>query len=185
MKQIETLLILCILIFIMSGCSNEDSQDSTNSGNSVDPVIGGQMDNAGAQNNDPAQESAGTDERNPSEPFDVDYDLTAMSSDMVYATVYQMMVDPDTYVGKTIRMGGLYDTIYDEGTKTYYHYCIVQDALACCAQGLEFVWDDGSHSYPDEYPEENAEIVVQGVFETYQEDLFCRLKDATLDVVES
>ena len=34
--------------------------------------------------------------------------------------------------------------------------------MACCAQGLEFVWGDGSHKYPDEYPAEDAEIEVQG-----------------------
>ena len=41
--------------------------------------------------------------------------------------------------------------------------------MACCAQGLEFVWGDGSHKYPDEYPAEDTEIEVQGTFETYKE----------------
>ena len=49
---------------------------------------------------------------------------------------------------------------------------------------MEFIWDDGSHIYPDEYPEDNAEIVVEGTFETYREDgdenLYCRLSDAIL-----
>lgn len=105
---------------------------------------------------------------------------------MVYATVYQMLMDPDTYVGKSFRMNGLYSAYYYEPTGQYYHYCSIQDALACCAQGLEFVWDDGTHVYPEEYPEENAEIVVQGYYETYQEEgdsnLYCRLRDATLVV---
>ena len=46
--------------------------------------------------------------------------------------------------------------------------------MACCAQGLEFVWGDGSHKYPDEYPAEDTEIEVQGTFKTYKE------KDYTL-----
>ncbi len=116
----------------------------------------------------------------------VDYDLTAMSSDMVYATVYQMMINPKTYIGKTFRMDGLYYATYYEPTAQYYHYCIIKDATACCAQGLEFVWDDGSHVYSDEYPKDNAEVVVEGTFETYREDgddnLYCRLKDATMEV---
>ena len=41
--------------------------------------------------------------------------------------------------------------------------------MACCAQGLEFVWGDGSHKYPDEYPAEDTEIEVQGTFKTYKE----------------
>lgn len=115
----------------------------------------------------------------------IDYDLTLMGSDMVYATVYQMMVDPETYIGKTFRITGTYYPVYVDATGKYYHYCIIQDATACCAQGMEFVWDDGSHVYPDEYPEENAEITVTGTFETYQEEndqnLYCRLIHATLE----
>ena len=39
---------------------------------------------------------------------------------------------------------------------------MIQDATACCAQEMEFTWEDGSHIYPDEYPKDNAEIVVEG-----------------------
>jgi len=49
---------------------------------------------------------------------------------------------------------------------------------------MEFVWEDGSHIYPDEYPRENAYVIIEGVFETYKEDgdtnLYCRLNNATL-----
>ena len=90
--------------------------------------------------------------------------------------------DPDTYAGKKIRMKGFYYAAYYEPTDTYYHYGVIQDALACCQQGLEFVWGDGSHVYPDEYPAEETEIYVTGTFETYQEEgdlnLYCHLKDA-------
>lgn len=118
----------------------------------------------------------------------IDYDLTSMGSDMIYATVYQLMADPDSYTGKTIKMKGNYNATYYEPNEKYYFYCVIQDALACCAQGLEFIWDDGSHRYPEEYPEDNAEIIVTGIFETYREkgdeNLYCRLKDATMEVVK-
>lgn len=113
----------------------------------------------------------------------VDYDLTQMNSDMVYAMVYQMMVTPEQYVGKTFRMDGIFYSSYYDTTNQYYFYCVIQDALACCAQGIEFVWDDGSHTYPDEYPEEAEEIIVEGTFETYTEEgdenLYCHLVNAT------
>ena len=119
----------------------------------------------------------------------VDYDLTEMSSDMVYATVYQMMATPEEYEGKTFRIDGTFYATYYEPTGKYYFYCIIQDALACCTQGLEFVWGDGSHVYPDDYPEDNAEIVVEGTFETYEEDddryLYCRLRNATMGVINN
>mgnify|MGYP006898263950 FL=1 len=70
---------------------------------------------------------------------DVDYDLTNMNKDMVYAAFYQLMVEPDKYIGKTLCIDGLYYTGQNEKTGTYYHYSIIKDALACCSQGLEFV----------------------------------------------
>lgn len=55
-------------------------------------------------------------------------------------------------------------------------------------QGLEFVWGDGSHKYPDEYPAEDTEIEVQGTFETYKEKdydtTFCRLANVDMRVKE-
>ena len=120
---------------------------------------------------------------------EVDYDLTEMGADMVYATVYGMMVEPDTYVGKRIKMRGQYYASYYEPTGKYYHYVIVSDAAACCAQGIEFVWDDGTHLYPDDYPLDQTEVEVVGIFETYRDEgnedsLYCRLKNASFKVLK-
>lgn len=112
----------------------------------------------------------------------VDYDLTQMNGDMVYAT------DPSTYEGKTFRMEGLYTPIIVEDTGKIYHHCLIQDALACCAQGMEFVSGDGSHTDQSEYPPEDTDIIVEGIFETYREEddenLYCRLANATMEVVQ-
>ena len=104
-------------------------------------------------------------------------DLSVMDSDMIYATVYQMMSDPEQYVGKTFRIEGKFYVTYDEMTKNQYYYCVIKDATECCAQGLEFVWGDGSHIYPDEYPTDGTEVVVDGTFELYMENdsRYCRL----------
>ena len=61
---------------------------------------------------------------------------------MVYAAFYQLMVEPDKYIGKTLCIDGLYYTGQNEKTGTYYHYSIIKDALACCSQGREFVGGD-------------------------------------------
>lgn len=161
MKYIAEIFIIALLVLTIAGCgANESGRKTDDNGNSADQENGGRA----------------------------DYDLTVMSSDMVYAIVYQMMSEPDDYIGKTFRMDGLYYASYYEPTEQYYHYCIIQDAAACCAQGMEFVWGDGSHIYPDEYPAEDTMVVVQGVFETYREDgdpnLYCRLRDATLERAE-
>lgn len=112
----------------------------------------------------------------------VDVDLTLMGSDLVYATVYQMMSKPEEYEGKTIRIEGKYYASYYPITDKYYNYCLIADALACCSQGLEFELAGGA-VYPDDYPADQSEVVVTGVFETYTEEAgqtfyYCRLRDA-------
>jgi hypothetical protein len=98
----------------------------------------------------------------------IDIDLTLLSSTMVYSPVYDMMSYPEKYVGKTVRMSGLYTDYYDEAADKHYFACIIQDATACCAHGIEFELTD-DYKYPDDYPEESDLITVTGVFDTYME----------------
>ncbi len=128
--------------------------------------------------------------KNPSEPqktttdaqsVSVDVDLTKLSSTMVYSEVYNMMVTPENYIGKTVRMCGQFALYEDTQSGAIYYACIIADATACCSQGLEFVLK-GSHTYPQDYPELGAEITITGEFRTYEEDgnLYCHLTDATM-----
>ena len=102
-------------------------------------------------------------------------DLTALSSTMVYAEVYNMLYnDPESYLGKTVRARGefsIYQLVVDgvlQPAPTAYA-CIIADATACCAEGMEFV-SEGDLTYPDDYPELGAEITVVGEFQAYEEN---------------
>ena len=77
---------------------------------------------------------------------------------------------------------GLFSYYHDDSTNKDYYACIIQDATACCAQGIEFVLTD-DYTYPDDYPEPGEEICVAGTFETYMEAdfLFMNLKDAWIE----
>jgi len=112
---------------------------------------------------------------------DIDVDLTQLSSTVVYSEVYNMMTEPDSYVGKTVKMKGNFAEYHDETTGQYYFACIIADATACCQQGMEFVLA-GDHSYPEDYPELGTEISVVGEFQTYMEGetQYCTLKDAAI-----
>ncbi|MBR4344112.1 MAG: hypothetical protein IKP88_15680 [Lachnospiraceae bacterium] len=112
----------------------------------------------------------------------VDIDLTELSSTMVYSEVYNMMSMPENYIGKTIRMEGDYYTYYDEKQNQYYFACLIRDATACCAQGIEFVLA-GDYTYPDDYPEEGSFVCVSGVFDTYVDEPFtyCTLRNAIFE----
>ena len=112
----------------------------------------------------------------------VDYDLSSMGPDLVYATIYQMMIDPKSYVGKSFKVTGNYYSSYSKENDQYYHFCMVKDAAACCAQGLELLWADESMNRHENCPDEEALVTVEGVFETYEEgqNTYGRLKDVRL-----
>ena len=109
-----------------------------------------------------------------------DVDLTALSSTMVYAEVYNMIFEPAGYVGKTVKMEGMF-TRYEDTEGNAWNSCVIMDATACCSQGLEFVLTD-EYVYPDDYPEEGDDITVLGTFDTYKEDgyEFVTIRDAEL-----
>lgn len=98
----------------------------------------------------------------------VDVDLTKLSSTMVFSEVYNMMVSPEQYMGKTVKADGIFQVYQDPDTKKNYYAVVIADATACCQQGLEFIWN-GDHAYPEDYPEEESEIEITGVFQSYQE----------------
>ncbi len=110
-----------------------------------------------------------------------DVDLTAMSGTMVYSEVYNMMVTPLDYVGKTIKMSGSFATFINEEDGRYIFGCVITDATACCAQGIEFELTD-DYKYPDDYPQDGDTICVTGTFDTYQEGqlTYCTLRNARL-----
>ncbi|MDO4562357.1 MAG: hypothetical protein Q4C12_00840 [Clostridia bacterium] len=122
---------------------------------------------------------AGTKKERSENEYDVD--LTALSSTMVYAEVYNMMAAPEDYIGKSVKMRGEFSLYQDPETNQLYFALIIEDATACCAQGLEFVLA-GDYSYPEDYPELGAEITVAGKFQTYEEngELYCHLVDAEI-----
>ena len=112
----------------------------------------------------------------------VDLDLTQLSGTVVYSQVYDMMNEPDSYMGQRIRMDGSFSYYKDEDTQQEYFAAIIADATACCAQGIEFVWK-GEHAYPEDYPPLDTDITVTGTFDTYYEGdyMYVQLVDADVD----
>ncbi len=97
-------------------------------------------------------------------PKKIDIDLTRMSSTMVYAQVYKMVTDPVKFIGKRIRMKGVFSSYYDQETKKRFYGCVIADALACCSQGLAFELAK-ERKFPDEFPDEGEKITIIGDFE--------------------
>ena len=88
---------------------------------------------------------------------------------MVYGQVYQMVMYPQKYIGKYIKMKGVFSSYYDDESKRRFYGCVIQDALACCSQGLAFELAK-PRKFPKEYPAEGSEITIIGYFDYLEEE---------------
>ena len=160
MKKIILVLVFCMICAVMSGCS------SSNSSGEIPATL----------------KTAAAAEQPTEEPAAVELDLSAMSTTVVYSQLYNMWGNPEPYVGKIVKMAGCYTYTENPELGIVYHACYVPDATACCTQFLEFVRPDG-YNWPADYPEADANIVVTGRLETYEENgvTYLTLADAKLD----
>lgn len=146
-----------------------DSSANVDAGSSISNTDAG-SDTSNAAVDDPSTSADAAADLKSSTPG-IDVDLTVLSSTMIYSEVYNMMAVPDDYIGKTIKMEGAYSFFEDETTGKQYYACIIQDATACCAQGIEFVPTE-DFRYPEDFPEEGEDVTVVGTFSLYEENGF-------------
>lgn len=160
-----------------SDVENKDGREESVNETSDMETVNENAPDDGLDTNEGAETAEGSD--------DIDVDLTAISGILVYSEVYNMMASPANYMGKKIKMEGIYAIYFDDTYSTRYDACIVQDATACCATGIEFELSD-ELKYPDDYPEEGDIITVEGIFDTYDEGsyTYCTLRNASLLKVE-
>lgn len=168
-------LILCLMMAVATmGCGESDNKTYS----SVDDIIAEQTaDDTSVEEeiveedvtNDSEEDQFTLDEETIEGDPSVDLDLTALSSTMVYSEVFNMMMAPLEYKGKTIKISGNCNIYEDQDTGKKYYACIVQDATQCCSQGLEFVLDEEKYSEKD-YPENGESITIKGEFSTYKEN---------------
>ena len=174
MKKLFCTLIVVLTLLSLAACGSEKDKGTATTDKQTSNSSVSQN-----QTTEKSSESAPTTSKPAQSADGIDVDLTKLSSTMVYSEVYNMMVSPDNYTGKTVKMNGAFAYYEDPETKAQYFACIIADATACCSQGLEFILT-GEHTYPNDYPELNSEITVTGTFETYEENgyNYCRLVNA-------
>ena len=173
MKRIFCLLLAACMTLSLCACGKDSEKDAGNDTPSSDVEVSAPTESIPTPKE---QETPG--ESKPSQPAadKVDVDLTVLSSTMVYSEVYNMLYFyPEDYYGKTVKMTGqfnVYQWVDESGVVAdmpVAYACIISDATACCAEGMEFVLKDDL-AYPDDYPELGAEITVIGEFQSYEEN---------------
>lgn len=178
MKRIIYVVLMISLALALYGCGNNEETI-------VEEVTKEEVSEEQAQETESTSDVVEENAENVEESDGIDVDLTTLSSTMVYAEVYNMYMYPDDYIGEIVKMEGTFYVLEVEETGMRYFSVIIEDALGCCAQGVEFELA-GDYAYPDDYPEIDSVVTVIGEFETYEEygTLYCRLKDATLTISE-
>lgn len=185
-RGISKAVLICLLTsLLLFGCGDSGQSEKQE----TDPgyADSGQTEKRDVDSGDKGQtQNQGDDlasgDKSQAEKNTVDVDLSVLTGTLVYSEVYNMLATPEDYIGKRIKITGMYATKYDSEKDKRYFACIVQDATACCLQGMEFLLTD-DFSYPEDYPSDGEEITVTGEFETYKEGelVFCRLKNAELE----
>ena len=157
-----------VISVCLCACSNNKEVRSgqiTSNTKSVDDVIEDQI-------NPPALEVV---EKPKASDIKVDIDLTKEDSNMVYSLVSDMLENPNDYINKTVRIEGIVSSSDYNGNT--YHFCLVQDATACCSQGFEFATANGK------YPNDGKTVIIRGTFSTYTEDgmMYLNLADSEVE----
>ena len=98
-----------------------------------------------------------------------DIDLTKMSITMIYSQIFNMLIMPEEYVDKTIKVTGAFEIYPNENGEIDFFTLTVMDATACCKEGIDFIWA-GNHTYPDDYPEQGQEITITGTYKSFETD---------------
>ena len=178
MKRLFCLLLAACMMASLCACGKDSGKDARNDASSSNEEASASAESIPT----PKEQETPDEQQTPEEPEQtqtsadgVEVDLTVLSSTMVYSEVYNMLYnDPAHYLGKTVKARGgfsIYQLVTDGVLQPdpVAYACIIADATACCAEGMEFV-PEGDLTYPDDYPELGAEIIVIGEFQSYEEN---------------
>ena len=193
MKKILACIICLTLAFGVTACGKASDKDSNGDTKIISDAKNKQENSKSNTKKDVSKKEVAGDagkgksskSKSKTKGNKIDVDLNNLNANIVYAQVFQMMTEPDKFIGKRIRMSGQFNVYAaEEGNPsgvTEYYAIIIADAQACCQQGIEFVWP--GHTYPDGFPEVKSNASVTGIFEVYEENgkKYCRLIADTVE----
>lgn len=170
MKKKICLALFCLAIMVpLFGCGKNSTEEQPATQQAEQTTKPSEEEDASIELQENVSKEMAKEDATETADESVDIDLTKLSSTMVYSEVYNIVMMPDEYLGKTLKMQGNFRLYPDVDSDAVYFAVVIPDATACCEQGFEFVWD-GEHSYPEDYPAENTKVEITGRLDTYEED---------------
>lgn len=113
-----------------------------------------------------------------------DIDLTKMSKTMLFAVVLDIRSRPEHYLGKSVRMSGKFAIIQGvdaqgqpDPDKIFYN-CVIPGAQSSLEFGVA-----GELYYPEDFPDLESTITVEGVYEKYEDNgkVYYRVGQSEID----
>lgn len=148
------ILMLTVALFIASSCSRKNAPTPKNEAPAMQKESTEKI----------QEEEPEANNRQPENPLKeipqkIDIDFTKMNYNMAYSIMFEMMVEPEKYKEKTVKISGQFNTTVHDGTR--YFAVINWDLTGCCPTGLNFI-PPASMKYPEDFPEKGTEITVTG-----------------------
>ena len=115
----------------------------------------------------------------------VDVDIASYSDTMAYTEALYIADHIEDYRGKSMKVKGGFKAYESTWVGYYFYACEVMDSTACCSIYFEFIPRDNMN-YPQDFPAEDAQITVAGIFDPYTEEhegstyIYCNLIDAVI-----
>lgn len=101
----------------------------------------------------------------------VDFDFTKMNSTVLMSHMYRLAANPKEFVGKTLRISGMFLTRVDASDGKRYFGCLMGDPgeCSCCAPGgvFEFMPKDPC-VWPTDFPPLESRITVIGRLQMFE-----------------
>ena len=113
-----------------------------------------------------------------------DIALTKMSKTMLFAVVLDIRSRPEQYLGKSVRMSGKFAIIQGvdaqgqpDPDKIFYN-CVIPGAQSSLEFGVA-----GELYYPEDFPDLESTITVEGVYEKYEDNgkVYYRVGQSEID----
>ncbi|MFI3227647.1 MAG: hypothetical protein R3Y09_09575 [Clostridia bacterium] len=147
------LLSIFLVILMLTGCSEKDTQE-------IVEETTEQVEISEQSSDETVLEDFGNEELT-LEVLDadetVDYDLTAMSETMVFAQVYDVIMNPTNYDDTTFKIHGEYEYYTVPNSDEIIYFIVINDATGCCPQGLEIRFTEDLPA-----PEDFCEVIMKG-----------------------
>ena len=170
MKKTVFLGVLLFILVFSVGCSNKYMQKEVE----IDT-----MNNTPEENSDIGEENKPNNEKNINkqrikEKNEINksevLDLTEFNKTMAFVEIRNIYINPKDYIGRRVKVKGAFGCFqvhdkYSQPIPNKYQYLIViTDEMGCCGVGMEFLPTE-EYTFPDDFPNDQEEIVISGTLE--------------------